>query len=320
MFRQIAIFIVGAASIANLNAGSLQLQIGGVNGLTAGTVNQTVTGGSAGTLGEQNYVGDIPPGTTGLTGIAGVPTAPGVPNGEVPGGQKLTTNGVTFAMIDDSANPTANMWISTNTAGTVGTPVATIDTIPMGIFGVQNVWTMLNDQYGIAGSTTQVIFNFGTTAGVANLPALTFTLVNGNSIRDSVDCLTSSTSCPAYATSLSTSAYGTNDTTAAVAGASSVSAFNVWEGTYAGTPTGAYAGMTSGDVFLDGQDFSLVGYGSDYLVSMQIVDTNTGTRQTRDLLSAVTVGYNAPEPSTWLLLAAGLGGLFLVQRRRKSVV
>jgi hypothetical protein len=319
MFRHIAIFMVGAAAIANLNAGSIQLQIGGANGLTAGTVTQTVTGGATGSLGEQGYVGDLPPGTSSLTGIAGTPAAPGVPNGEVPGGQLLTSNGVTFAMIDDSANPTANIWISSNSAGNAVTPVVTTDTIQMGIFGVQNVWTMLNDEYGIVGSTTQVVFNFGTTAGVANLPSLAFTLVNGNSIRDAVDCLTSSTTCPAYQTGLSTSTYGTDDATAAAAGAPSVSAFNVWEGTYGGAPGGAYANMTSGDVNLDAQDFSLTGYSNEYLVSMQIIDSNTGIRQNRDVLSAITVG-EAPEPSTWLLFATGLGALFFIRRRCESVV
>jgi len=321
--RTLAILTMAFTGIATTYAGSVQLQIGsgpnGDLGLTAGTVTQTFTGGGgAGVFGEQGYVGDLPPGAASLTGVAGVPAPPAVPNGNVPGGQLLTSNGVTFAMIDDSANSTANMWISTNTAGSISTPVTTTDTIAIGIFGVSNLWTMLNDQYGpVGGTNTQVVFNFGTSASVANLPSLTFTLGYGKTISDAVDCLTGS--CPTYATTLDTvNNYGPTGTLNPGSGAT-VSAFTVWEGTYA-TGSGAY-NNTTGDVFLDAQNFALgSAYAGEYLVNVQIIDTNTATRQSRDVLSAITVAAAVPEPSTWLLFAAGIGALAFARLRRKAIV
>lgn len=343
MFRYFAILIVGAGAIANVDAGSIQLQIGsganGSNGLTAGTVTQTVTGGATGTVGEMAFVGNIPPGSTTLTRTSGVPPV-GYPNGA--GSTQLDTvndNGtnVTFAMINDSASPTSNMWISSNTAGTTGSPVVTTDTILMGglgVFGVSNVWTMLNDQYGNlafnGGQNTQVVFNFTTATGGFVAP-LTFTLTNGVEIRDSVNCTsgggatgTGVTACTAlgYQTSLdTTNDYSPTGALNPVSGPS-VSAFNVWTGTY-NTGTGAYANTANGTVDLDAQNFSLgSAYANDYLTSIQIVDTETSTRQSRDILTAITIqdaGASAPEPSTWLLFAAGFGVVGLVRLRHKPV-
>jgi len=334
MFRHIAFFMVGAAAIANLNAGSVQLQVGtgvnGANGLTAGTVSQTVTGGAAGTIGENPYLGNVPPGSTIYTRTSGVPAA-GYPNGET-SGQLDTVNdngtNVTFAMINDAANNTANMWLSSSTTGSVASPIVTTDTIVMGglgVFGVSNVWTMLNDQYGNlaynGGQNTQVTFNFTTKTGGAVTP-LTFTLTNGVEIRDAVDCTAGSGlgACQGfgYQNGLDT----TNDYSPTGAlnpvNGPDVSAFNVWTGTY-NQGAGNYAN-TNGTVFLDGQNFSLgSAYASDYLTSIQITGTETGSRQSRDILSAITIEANAPEPSTWLLFAIGFGLFSFAKLRRKSI-
>jgi len=323
-------------AMATLNAGPIQLQIGGNNGLTVGTVTQAVTGGATGTVGEAAYIGSLPPSSTSFTRTSGVP-ATGSPNGEVAGGQLLTVNdngtNVTFAMINDSANPTANMWLSSNTNGTTGSPIVTTDTILMGglgVFGVTNVWTMLNDQYGNLaynnGKNTQVTFNF-TTAGGGAVAPLTFTLTNGVTIRDSVNCTsaggatgTGVGTCTAlgYQNSLDTA--NNYDPTGALNPASgpNVHAFNVWTGTY-NTGGGNYANTANGAVYLDGQNFSLgSAYANDYLTSIQIVGTTTGTRQSRDVLSAITVGAATPEPSTWLLVTAGFGAIGFFRLRRKS--
>jgi len=341
MFRNIAIFIISSGVIATLNAGPIQLQIGsgtnGANGLTAGTVTQVVTGGATGTVGEAAYIGSLPPSSTAFTRTSGVP-ASGYPNGETPGGQLLTVNdngtNVTFAMINDSANPTANMWLSSNTNGTVGAPIVTTDTILMGglgVFGVSNVWTMLNDQYGSLaynnGQNTQVVFNFTTATGGAVTP-LTFTLTNGVTIRDSVNCTaaggatgTGVSTCTAlgYQNTLDTAnSYGTTGGLNPASGPS-VHAFNVWSGTY-NTGSGNYANTNNGAVYLDGQNFSLgSAYANDYLTSIQIIGTTTGTRQSRDVLSAITVQASTPEPSTWLLLAGGFGVIGFARLRRKSI-
>jgi hypothetical protein len=336
MFRHIAVFVVGSVAIANLNAGSVQIQIGGVNGLTAGTVTQSVTGGATGTVGEMSFVGNIPPGSTSLTRTSGVPPV-GYPNGA--GSTQLDTvndsgTNVTFAMINDSANPTSNMWISSNTGGTTGTPVVTTDTVLMGglgVFGVSNVWTMLNDQYGNSafngGQNTQVTFDFTTSTGGFVAP-LTFTLVNGVEIRDSVNCTaaggatgTGVSTCTGlnFQNGLdTTNDYSPTGAENPVSGPD-VSAFNVWTGTY-NTGSGAYANTANGAVYLDAQNFFLgSAYANDYLTSIQVVDTETASRQSRDILTAITVEASAPEPSTWLLFAIGFGAIGIVRLRRKSV-
>jgi len=341
MFRHIAILIVGSAAIATLNAGPIQLQVGtgtnGANGLTASTVTQVVTGGATGSLGEKAYIGNLPPGGTALTYVSGVPVG-SYPNGET-SGQALTVNdggtNVTFAMIDDSAKPTSNFWASSNTTtGTNATPIVTTDTIAMGglgVFGVSNVWTMLNDQYGSlsynSGQTTQVTFNFTTLTGGSVAP-LTFTLTNGVEIRDAVDCTggTGLSACQAfgYQNTLDT----TNDysTTGALNPSSgpNVSAFNVWTGSYTTGAGGNYAN-TNGSVFLDAQNFNLgSAYANDYLTSVQVIDYDGGSRQSIDMLSAITVEgatlppSGVPEPSTWFLSAIGLGALGFTRLRRKS--
>ena len=342
MRRHIGIFIIGSVAVATLNAGSVQIQIGsgtnGVNGLTAGTVTQGVVG-ATGTLGEAAYIGNLPPGGTALTYTSGVPVG-GYPNGETSGGQALTVNdggtNVTFAMIDDSAHPTANMWDTSNTTtGTVGTPIVTTDTIAMGglgVFGVSNVWTMLNDQYGSltynSGQTTQVTFNFTTLTGGFVAP-LTFTLTNGVEIRGAVNCTagTGLSACQAFAYQNGLDTTNDYSTTGALNPSSgpNVSAFNVWTGTYNDTVSGGSYGNTSGNVYLDGQNFNLgSGYANDYLTSVQITDADAGSRQSRDILSAITVEGSTlppsgvPEPSTWLLFATGLGVLGFVRLRRKS--
>ena len=191
---------------------------------------------------------------------------------------------------------------------------------------------MLNDQYGNTayngGQNTQVTFNFTTLGGGAVAP-LTFTLANGLQIRDAVQCTagTGLAACQAlgYQTGLDTT--NDYDPTGALNPASgpNVSAFNVWTGTY-DAGAGNYAN-TTGNVYLDAQNFALgSAYANDYLTSIQIIDTQTSTRQSRDLLSAITVQGStlpssspaAPEPSTWLLFATGFGAIGFFRLRRKS--
>jgi len=264
-------------------------------------------------MGQFGYTGLSFPLLTGISQVSGVP-ATGMPNGEVLGGQSLTSNGVTFAMIDQGT--TANVWGASNQAG------VTTFTIPMGIFGVTNTWTMLNDEWGTSGNDTNVTFNFSS-------GSVTFNLINGVQIRDSVDCTggTGLAACTArgFQTSLDTSnAYATNGTSAAVAGNPAVSAFNVWTGAYTGSPTGGAYANTTGSLFLDAQKFSFLGTpfsaGNVELLSVVITDQNPGGFGSRDGLSAITVLGQTPEPSTVLLFAAGLAAVGFIRFRRKSVI
>ncbi len=193
MVRYTGILILGLTAIARLNAGQIAIGSGlnGVNGLTSGTVTATTTATQAngGKFGEQSYTNG------GILQTTTTSTPPPT------GGNSLTGNGITFQMINDSgANASANMWAGTNdiaggtyacTPGPTCTnpnPVSTTFTIPIGIFGVTDVYTMLNDEYASktanvgngAGVTTTVQFNFGSaSSGLGFLGSETFKLVNG---------------------------------------------------------------------------------------------------------------------------------------------
>jgi hypothetical protein len=200
-------------------------------------------------------------------------------------------------------------------------------TIPLGIFGVTDVYTMMNDQYGINSATpTTVQFNFG------NSTSESFTLVNGTVIRDEFNCTGGANvaTCQAlnYATSLNiVNGYSTTGSSlgaygSIAAGTAYVRAFNVWSGTY-GTGTGSY-NLTSGTLSLDAQDFQLGSLAvGQTLTSVTITDTaGASTKVSRDILSAITVASSGaaatPEPSTVLLLVGGLGSLVFAGRRRKQ--
>jgi hypothetical protein len=336
MLRHIGIFIIGSVAIANLNAGSVQIQIGGNVGLTSGTL---ATGGSITTTGavQQTYGQNLTQGVGSTTETSGslcagstistcTPTT-GYPYGEQtvnPSNEFATANSVTFAMINQATN------IGAWAAPTSGTSSITI---PIGIFGVTDVDTMLNDEYGVSGgSPITVKFNFSSGAGdTGTLSSESFTLINGEVYRDGFDCTAGT--CPAYVTTLSTlsanvtdafSTTGTDDGRAntVTAGTAYVTAFNVWSGTYTGG-TGAY-NQTNGTLFLDAQDFTLGSAASGvYLNNFVITDTaGSTTRVSKDALSAVTVfeatSTSTPEPSTVLLLVTGIGAMCLIRRRRKA--
>jgi hypothetical protein len=230
-------------------------------------------------------------------------------------------------MINQSFN---SEWTTTNLA--TGTSFINI---PMGIFGVTNVETMLNDNFGIPGaSNISVTFNFGSTATTNDEGSLTFKLVDGKTIRSSFECTGGNTSngCQNYLTG----GVDTLDTTNMydASGASlglitttavpNVSAYNVIAGTYSAPTGGAipYRG-TNGNLYLDAQNFFLGNAGvGHYLTSIQISDTVSAQFQSRAELSAITVfsvsPAEAPEPSTVLLAFAGIGALGLARRFRKS--
>jgi len=323
----------------------------GVNqGLTLtqpnGTITDVISSGPAGfNAKENNYNGTLYAGTTGVTYTPGnsndfINTSTAgynLPNGETPNNatnQSLTApNGVTFDMIDEgTANASANTWYTSQTPGDT-----TTITVPVGIFGVTQAWTMLNDEWGANGSSpVTVAFNFGTSATNANAGSIVFTLTEGQTIRSAVDCTASTatgsqttqyyttsgthTGCEAMATSLSSSSYN------ASTGSGTVSAFNVATGQYTGdTATGTVAYNTSGTLFLDAQDYNFGSYGGDYLVNMVVTDaagaslTNiNGTTIASSRVGLSALDVETPEPSTWALVFSGVGLIAFVRRRRRA--
>jgi hypothetical protein len=227
------------------------------------------------------------------------------------------SNGVTFAMINQASLPNASVWTTSANA----TPTTSTITIPMGIFGVTDIYTMMNDNFGIQGehpgSPVSVQFNFST--GSEN-----FVLVNGTVIRDSWDCLAGLTAngCLNYQTGGvdkldTTNTYNESGTTAATAGPT-VTAFNVLTAAYLNTTAGVtqYKG-TSGNIYLDAQHFAFGGrYAGATLNNIVITDTITTGAQSRVELSAIDY-QQAPEPAAFVL--SGLGILFVASLRRKFV-
>jgi hypothetical protein len=98
-----------------------------------------------------------------------------------------------------------------------------------------------------------------------------------------------------------------------------VDTFNLYSASYTAGATGAgNYNNTSGTVVLDGQQFVFGGlFASDYLVKINISDPNAASGISRTALSAITVD-SAPEPSTWLLFAGGLGLLLSFKRFRRA--
>jgi hypothetical protein len=327
MFRYIAILIVGSVTIANLCAGPVQIQIGGNTGLT-NTYNVSGNDITQSGVPESAYAGTLFTGTgataagsngsvlcAGATqGTCTAQASSAVPAGE-PNNEFATSNGVTFSMINQPGTSDA-VW-ATMPSGT-----NTI-TIPIGIFGVTNVYTMLNDEFGIVNAnTTDVTFDFANPAEDE-----TFDLVDGTVIRDDFDCTGGSglSTCQSfnYATTLSSNAYSElgcviGSGGCAAAGSPDVTAFNVWTGSY-GQGAGHYIN-TTGNLFLDAQDFYLGSNGvNTVLTQIVITDTAGSTPQvSRDGLSAITVEASAPEPSTVFLAMTGIGVVGFIRRRRNQ--
>jgi hypothetical protein len=71
---------------------------------------------------------------------------------------------------------------------------------------------------------------------------------------------------------------------------------------------------------IDDQDFVFgSAFASDWLVSLAVTqNSNFGNNISATALSAVTVDSAVPEPTTLVLLFAGLGGIAAMRRFRKA--
>ncbi len=251
------------------------------------------------------------------------------------------TGGPTFNLLGDNLaadkNIASQAWIST-AAGSASPGTLNI---PVGIFGVTSISTLLNTTGGVTTGGTAVCSNgalvsaTGCTANAAAYATITFqfnatdatgatgtnlfetlALINGVTQRNVMSGLGS------YASTISSS-YATTDTIG--------NSYTVTTGLAYSSPIGT-AGTsnsppTTATMVLDYQIFPvLTAYQSDYLVQVSI--NNYGTAATtastfsQELLSGLTVStassVSTPEPSTILLtLTAGIIWLAVPRLRRR---
>jgi len=167
MFRIAIVSGITLFSFVAANAG--QIQIGGANGLTTSTV--TGAGCSpGGPCSEQGYVPVMF-----QSAPVSPPSAPAAGTLVDPLGDG--GSGVTFSKLND----TGNFWDLATASG--GFP-STL-TIPIGVFGVTDVWTMINDIESTNARDVNVFFNFGTTANAATVDAISVHLNNADGASSS---------------------------------------------------------------------------------------------------------------------------------------
>jgi len=213
-----------------------------------------------------------------------------------------------------------NVWV-----GASGNTPASQITIPIGIFGVTDVWTMLNL---LTGNTTardaNVTFNWGDTANGAITDTLVVKLTNSGvssgapaagQVQDGILCVTGT--CPGD----NGATLATSTPNSVPSGSGTTVKTNVLYSFAYTAAIGSYAG-TTGSVVLDDQGFIFSGSTlatslNKYLVSVTVKEANSASGASVGL-SAITVNAATPEPSTLLLLLTGLGGVGYFARSRRA--
>jgi len=363
VLRTAALTIIGVAAIATAQAGQI-ITLGsnvsynsstGVyqsqNGLTSSYVSGTTSScvgaqlygntcatGATGGFSEKNYNVTLFAGAlNGTTPISAYSGAGGTYNSSTniitpnatTGGKTLTSSSTsaTYSMLNDNGG-TNNFWDSTSTSAIV---------IPVGVQGVDAVYTMINDLWGAPGSPITVTFNFGANNSYTTTSSISVSLVEGATVSDAVECGAAGGTVTANSTSYNCTSYATGLTGSGSQNGISVTADQLtstssYTGTTSTTPAGSticgsvYCG-TSGSIALDEQDFNLSNlpsaYLSDYLVSISISDSSAVTYVSRAGLSAVSIDtvdapVTTPEPSTLLLFGTGLVAVVFGSLRRKK--
>lgn len=325
MTRLTAISVSALFSVALANAGNIE--IGGANGLTASYISSGCAGtacitGSAGSFTENNY--DIRL----FQAVSNSTFTPySTYNGSTAEAGTLGTS-PQFAMIDDGvgSNGSNNLWMATGTSAIQ---------VPIGLNEINGVSMLLNDLWGAAGAQdTVVTFDFANTSNGSTVDQVVVDLTNSGvagsaasgQIQSSLDC---STTCgvgpthfasgPVLASSTPTATLNASPTTV------TVTTQDVFSTSYSSSQlntVGAFAG-TSGTINMDALTFTFPAAITPnlYLTEVAVSDPGVGTNVSEAILSAISVNTSAtPEPSTIVLLFAGLGLMGYAGFRSRSAV
>jgi len=340
-----------AAAVGNASAGSIQTQIDLTKANLSGSNAATGLNGSTTTNWvERNYSSimfDSATYTAPMSMVA-VPVSPYMgyvavpPTGGTTSGT-LSTNysgsSIQFNMLNDAcglvnacngARGSDNYWTApVNSNPTMGMTSAL--TIPIGIFDVTDLWTVLQNEYGLSGvNDTSVQFNWGSTATTADGPSVTVNLSNASNsgmsgqIRSAVLCGDSNvvTSCALDAIG-QISPYSVATGTGTGVGQIGIFTSNLLNAPYNNMLGGSsnYTGSSSGTVALDDQGFFFNGLNEDkFLVNIKIMENVGQQNVSSTALTAVTVD-STPEPASIWLGVTGLVmavGASRVRRRRRG--
>jgi len=341
MYRITTLAAVAICSVMVASGG--QIQIGGVNGLSTAYITapntiagQNTTGcagggtcvtGSVGAYTEQNYDNVLFAGATN----SGTPPTPYTGYNQTAaavGTLTDPTNNIKFSMIDDGAgsNGSNNFWQGTQANFT---PCASPQiTIPVGVYGVTDVWALLNTELSGANAinTTTLTFTFGsqasggpTEAVIVKLSASNDNNTPTNEMQNAVLCVPAN-SC----TTASGPTLGEASIVSSIGASVTVLTDNVYTSLFNNGALPGYAGATSGNVVLDDSGFffngiSLSALGgtnlTNYLQSVSVKESGA-VNGVSEALSAITV-EPVPEPSTIFMFLSGLGAIGLARFRRK---
>jgi hypothetical protein len=318
-----------------------QIQIGGSTGLTANYINNNCP--VANCLNATAPDGAVSASSTNAaligytnTLFAGVSPTPNVGSGPLTDSSTQTLaavgQSVSFNLINDG-NSNHNAWQMEGGQAPGGNQTVEV---PIDLSGISGVFLMLNDANGVAAAKDALVtFDFASTPNATTgLTSLTVKLLDSNNsataagvFQNAIAC-TSGSSCPENGSSpedngptltgpvttlvqnLATSA-GLNTAGSSVTGDVSVVTNQLFSSPYSDGTTGNAVLDDLGFVFSSSFLSTVAG---DYLVDVRVYDNNS-TQNSWDALSAITVV--TPEPSTWLLLLAGVSG-FVVYKLRRS--
>jgi hypothetical protein len=323
MQRSLALVI--SASIAAGCAFANQIQIGGVNGLTGAyvssgcstnVVGQTCIAGSAGGFQELNYDTRLFI-SANQSGTAPTPYAGYTQNAAHSGTLTDSFNGITYSMINDGLafGSSENFWAGINNSGT-GTSIV----VPIGIYSVTGVGTLINNIWGTPGANnTTIEFDFGSNSANVVTSSLVLNLINAGAgptasgqIDASVSC-SSQTPPPVVCNSY---AIGPTASTSVVNGIT-INTSTLYSSAYDTATVGKYTG-SAGTLYLNDQVFLLGNaYLNQYLVDIKITEHSGVGQTSQTALSAITV-VAAPEPSSVFLALTGLGAFGLTRLRRRK--